>query len=542
MSSNLRPYGRSAVCVALWLCLTLLIGAMAAPEASAHASLVRSEPADKSVVPTAPSHIHLIYNEPVSALVLKLVAADRSATTLDKVVGDDATLTVTLPDKMANGTYVLSWRVISEDGHPVSGSLIFSVGAPSAGMIAAPDTKVDPVLRSAIWVAKLALYLGLFLGVGGAIFHGLFAPVSAGVRRFVLVTIGVGTVAAIVSASLQGLDALALPLSGFFQAQAWAEGFATSFGRTVIVALVAFAIGFFCLRASGRPIRFVAAILGLAAVGLALALSGHASAASPQLLTRPAVFVHGIGITFWAGSLVPLAALLRSGGYEAKKVLHRYGIAILPVFVVLAAAGIALSLIQLDHVSALWTTGYGEVFSVKVVLIIALLGLAALNRVRLTPAYARGDAGASTRFVRSIGVEIVIVLAIFAVAALWRFTPPPRSLAAAEALAVPASVHLHGEKAMAEVAFAPGHAGPVTATIDVMDADANALKAKEVTLSLSNPASGIEPLRRSATQKQEGTWEIPDLTIPTAGKWTVRVEVLISDFEKATLEEPIDIP
>src|SRR5262245_59112702 len=109
---------RSAVSATLWLCLLLLLGAMAAPEASAHASLIRTEPANKSVVPTAPGHIHLTFNEPVSALVLKLVAADGTATTLDKFVLADTTLTVTLPDKMANGTYVLSWRVISEDGHP----------------------------------------------------------------------------------------------------------------------------------------------------------------------------------------------------------------------------------------------------------------------------------------------------------------------------------------------------------------------------------------------------------------------------------------
>src|SRR6185295_8816324 len=107
----------------LWLCLALFLGALSAPEASAHASLIRSEPADRSVVATAPGHIHLTYNEPVSALVLKLVAADGTATTLDKFVLADTTLTVTLPDHMANGTYVMSWRVISEDGHPVAGSV-----------------------------------------------------------------------------------------------------------------------------------------------------------------------------------------------------------------------------------------------------------------------------------------------------------------------------------------------------------------------------------------------------------------------------------
>src|SRR6185369_12087990 len=94
----LALHHRSAAWLTLWFCLVLLVGAFGAPEASAHASLIRSEPADRSVVATAPGHIHLTYNEPVSALVLKLVAADGTATTLDKFVLADTTLTVTLPD------------------------------------------------------------------------------------------------------------------------------------------------------------------------------------------------------------------------------------------------------------------------------------------------------------------------------------------------------------------------------------------------------------------------------------------------------------
>ena len=528
--------------MALWLCLALLLGVLAAPEASAHASLISSEPADRSVVATAPRHIHLKYNEPVSPLVLKLVSADGSATTLDKFVLADTTLTVTLPEGLANGTHVLSWRVISEDGHPVSGSVLFSIGAPSAGAVPVTDTAPDPVLRAAIWAAKVALYLGLFLGIGGAVFHGLVAAVPAGVRRFALSLIGVGLIAAALSAGLQGLDALALPISAIWQPQVWSEGLATSFGRTVITAIISCCVGIVALNAARPAIRRVASVVALAGVGIALAASGHASAASPEIITRPAVFVHGVGIAFWAGSLVPLGALLLRGGPETGAVLRRYGVAILPVFIALAVAGTALSVIQLDHLNALWTTAYGKVFSVKVMLVVGLLALAALNRFRLTPAYARGAEGAGRGFARSIAVEVVLVLAIFAVAALWRFTPPPRALAAMEALAVPASVHLHGEKAMADVAFTPGRAGPVTATIELMDGEANALQAKEVTLALSNPAAGIEPLRRSATRSGDGTWQIRDLTIPVAGRWTVRVDALISDFDKAMLEEPIDIP
>jgi copper transport protein len=52
----------------------------------------------------------------------------------------------------------------------------------------------------------------------------------------------------------------------------------------------------------------LAALLG---VGLALAMSGHASSASSQWLTRPAVLAHGIAVACWIGALAPLAILLR---------------------------------------------------------------------------------------------------------------------------------------------------------------------------------------------------------------------------------------
>jgi copper transport protein len=81
----------------------------------------------------------------------------------------------------------------------------------------------------------------------------------------------------------------------------------------------------------------------------------------------------------------------------------------------------------------------------------------------------------------------------------------------------------------------------------VLDGAFQPLAAKEVTLVLASPASGIEPLRRRAARTGESTtfsstWRIDDLTIPVAGQWSLRVEVLINDFEKVTLEETVRLP
>jgi copper transport protein len=61
------------------------------------------------------------------------------------------------------------------------------------------------------------------------------------------------------------------------------------------------------------------------------------------------------------------------------------------------------------------------------------------------------------------------------------------------------------------------------------------LAVKEVTLVLANPAAGIEPMRRAGVRSADDTWRIDDVRIPVAGRWDVGVDVLINDFEQATL-------
>ena len=96
----------------------------------------------------------------------------------------------------------------------------------------------------------------------------------------------------------------------------------------------------------------------------------------------------------------------------------------------LVLSGLALSIVQLGSFRALIETQYGIILSIKLTLVHPLLGLAALNRFRLTPALAI-DPQNTRPLLRSILIECVIVVGILAVVAGWRFTPPPRALAVA---------------------------------------------------------------------------------------------------------------
>ncbi|TJW40496.1 MAG: copper resistance protein CopC, partial [Mesorhizobium sp.] len=156
--------GRFAICL---LAAIVLLAAIAAPgQAFAHAALVTTEPTDGAVLAQSPAQFSLTFSEPVSPLVLALVRPDGTPVPLTSFRLNGQTLDIDNPQKLGSGTHVLSWRVISADGHPVGGSVLFSIGAPSAAPAVAEA--VDRGLRSAIWVGKVFLYVGLFLGVGGA--------------------------------------------------------------------------------------------------------------------------------------------------------------------------------------------------------------------------------------------------------------------------------------------------------------------------------------------------------------------------------------
>jgi copper transport protein len=453
---------------------------------------------------------------------------------------------------LQRGTHVLSWRVISADGHPVGGSLMFSIGAPSAQPAANADSRAERGVRTVLWAVKVVLYVGLFAGIGGAFFCAWIAdPVSR--RRsqpWLLVLLAAGLVAAPASVALQGVDALDLPLSGVTQKVSWETGLETSYGLTAIAAAFALFAGFFaCVAESARIARGLA-LLGLLGVGLALSLSGHASTAQPQLVSRPALFLHAVCVAFWIGALLPLALGVRDAGKRAAPSgvgeVRRFSNAIVPVVVLLVLTGLWLAFVQLDRIDALWTTSYGQVLACKLAAVIALFALAAANRYWLVPKFESSGGAAARRFAISIAFELIIALMILGLVALWRFTPPPRALAAD----APVSVHIHGEKAMAQIEIERAKPQSPQASVLVLDGAFQPLAAKEVTLVLANPAAGIEPIRMNATRADSSggaeantsSWRIGDLRIPVAGRWNLRVEILISDFEKRIIEDTVTLP
>ncbi len=512
--------------------VVLSAGLAASCPAWAHASLLSALPADGVTMPDAPNSFRLEFNEPVSPLVMRLVSPSGKTSPLNNISAVNKTVTIAAPAMPEPGTYVLSWRVISADGHPVGGVVMFAVGHPSVG-VTAPAVEGATAVHVAIWAAQFVLAIGLFIGAGGSAF---VVWLSAGrpLSRQGLITAAMacGVIAAVISIPLQGLDALARPMGDFAQPAVWATGFDTSWGSAVLCAAAALVTGLFALHVRPQTLARPLALFSLAGIGLALVASGHASSAEPRPLAGSAVFLHGVCVAFWVGSLPPLAMTVGAGDRVA---LERFSRLIPVPLVILVATGFVLAWVQFDRLDALWTTDYGRILAAKLVIVLVLLGLAAVNRFALVP---RLKIAGSRPLVTVIAIEFGLAVAILGIIGLWRFTPPPRALAAAETT----YIHLHAEPAMAQIDLRPVRDRGASMNIAVTDDDSRPIAAKEVVLAIWNPSAGIEPIRRNATLVSDGLWRIGGLRIPVAGVWRMRVEILISDFDKEMIEDNVELP
>jgi copper transport protein len=514
---------------------TLLSVLCFATGVSAHASLVSTEPRDGSVLAQAPQTVQLHFNEAVTPVVIGLIDATGRTRDDAAVRAADETIVITLPENMPRGTQIISYRVISADGHPVAGSLVFSIGAATP----APTSAVNPgSINGLIWLMRIGVYLGLFAGVGGAFFAAWIAPVRAGSNVIVAALI-TGLFGAAASLGLQGVDVLNLTLGGIVTSASWEAALATSLGPSLLIAMAAMAAGIVAQRTASGSLARALSAFAMAGIGISLAMSGHAATASPQWLTRPVMFLHGVGVAFWVGALAPLLAMAWRPTERLLPVLHRFSRVAVPVVAVLALTGLTLAVIQLQSFGALIDTKYGIILSIKLTLVLVLLGLAALNRFRLTPALAH-DPLNTRPLVRSILFECLVVVGILAVVAGWRFTPPPRALAAA--VQAPLALHMHTDKAMFQVLVSPAEVGCDRFVLQLMNDDSTPLAAKEVTLTLSLPERGIEPLERKATLGADGYWYLRDLPLPLPGRWHLRVDALVSDFQSITMEDEFDVP
>ena len=541
------------------LALLLLAAAalLGAEPAGAHAMLLESDPADGAVLAQSPAMVLLRFDEPVTLAKVEILdSTGKPAGGAITVMAQDAELHLHIPAALAEGTYLLSYHVTSLDSHPVGGTIVFSIGTPSTGAIAGLQSRLAD--KSSPWpllstIARLLLFIGLVGAAGGTMFHALVGRdllrLDRETRRGTVALALLGLLAALAGIGIEGAALTDTGGAGILHGSTWRLGESTSLGLSLTVAAVALTLLILALESARGWLAVLALPAGLVALG-SLALTGHALTAGPLWLTAPVLAIHVLMAAFWLGALWPLwQAVGRRRPEAALDLLQRFSVIAIPAVALLVAAGATLAVLQLGRIGELLTTAYGIRLLSKLAFVVLLLLLAALNRFWLTPALAAGRTHATHRLRASIGLEIGLGIAILAATSSLGEVPPPRALIAAAmahdmtaGAAMPgfSVVTFAGERGAA-IEVTPAARGPNLITLHLFDADGKPLTPQQVTIEISRPAAGVEPISHPLTATAPGLYRWEGAPLLLAGDWNLRLLVLISDFEEIRFDTRIPI-
>lgn len=528
--------------------LAVLVAALAAvPTAAGHAMLVATVPGNDSVLERAPDRVALRFNEPVESAFGAVRVYDSGARRVDDSHVSrpgERTLEVGIDRLLGRGTYTVTWRVISGDAHPISGAFVFHVGAPGAnpaGIAAqvleggAPRSVTVP-----FGVVRFLDFALLLLVVGGAagLVHAL-RNAAAPVRRRLAAVLAIAAaglaVAALAGIVLQGGAAGGFGLRDAARWDTVTSVLETRFGKVWLAqAVLALAVAVLATATRRRESRGISISMLVVAAALVPtpSLSGHASVGGGLALASDLAHVGAAAV--WTGGLAFLAlALAGSAGDRwrlAALAVPRFSALAVVSVAVLIVAGVVNAYEQVGAWRGLWDTTYGLLLLAKIALVLPLVALGALNNRYAVPRLRRQIATRSEqrRFVRVVGAELVLVLAVVAVTAALVTEPPARATVAPGG---PAATTVALGELEANVVVDPASAGTNAINIYLTDRSGRIADVDELRVLASLPSRRVGPLRFTAHPLAPGHYAVHGAELALAGDWQLRLEARRGEFE-----------
>jgi len=439
--------------LAVPLVLLAVVLGSAAP-ASAHAVLLSSTPADGQVVPVSPAEVRLQFSEEVNASLGGITVLDAKGERVD--TGDSGPgvtrdlLKASLRRDLPDGQYIVNYRVVSADGHPVTGAIVFGVGEGTTldpGSVQGLRARTDPTFEVVGAIARFVTYVAALLAAGLGFFLGFVHDQQRDrwkltpLVRVSCIVAAIGCIATIAAqaALATGRGASAMTDTSVLRSVLTDSGL----GWASVVLLV----GLTLVHLSTDTNRLVWAqglsFYGGLTVTTSFVLWGHATESADKRVAVIADVTHVATAAAWFGGLVGMAMTLRLRGRERRRiaatvpvaagtavprpdpapeaatevdgepdvavdetgraedpsagsmagVLARFSTVAAITALAAAAAGIALAWTQVGSLSNVTSTTYGRLLLAKVAVVVVILALAGYNRFRLLPTLERDDEG-----------------------------------------------------------------------------------------------------------------------------------------------------
>ncbi len=542
--------GLTAIVVA---CIALTL--VAPRLASAHAELRSTSPAANSILPTSPSLISLTFSEAIDTVpdAIRLFAADGKQVDIGDVDQDQGieTIEATVPT-LADGTYVVSWQVVSSDSHPISGAYTFSVGAPTEtapGLVTGLLEGSKPNDGTEVWlgVGRWASFIGVGVLLGAFAVLAICAPDVLRSRRAGVV-LAAGVAVGVLGTMLMVVAQAGITVGGAFTPGSWRAVYRTRAGGWWVIRLVLLIAGAAAIpvrrRFSARGLWPTIVLLYAVALLAVTAAGGHGISGRLVAVGFIATCIHLAAMSTWLGGLAALGiAVPRS---ELRHAAARFSPIALGSVVLLSLTGVTNGWRQ-----AGWSLGdlvdstYGRWLVVKLVLIAAVVAIAAASRwlVRSAPigepdgeTIGDADADVSRPLRRTVLAEVVGMAIVLGATAGLVNSPPPRELRIA-----PVSVSVVVGDRIAQVDLDPPVTGGTTMHVYVRSAGGSLSQPTELSVTASLPASGIDKLALPLELAGPDHLTSESVDLPIAGTWTFIVTARYGEFDEVTFTLQIDV-
>ncbi len=278
----------------------------------------------------------------------------------------------------------------------------------------------DPSFAEGLGVVLRALYYVASIGAAGLAFfligfgHRLRPHEASRLRRAVLAAVAAGLAFSVIALALRVLVLTAG--ASMTDIAVWEAMMRSRIGDAFLLR----SAGLVLVAAAAMPWRAgpaIAAVGGVLVLG-SYAAMGHSMLFRPRQEIAALVVLHLGVVAFWVGSLLPLLWVAqRPDGQETIALLQDWSRAATVAVAAMIASGVLLTwylTVRLDLIFEAW---HGWALAGKVMAVLAALALALSNRLRHTPALARGEPDSGARLALSIRLEIVVVLLAFYLAA-----------------------------------------------------------------------------------------------------------------------------
>jgi len=400
----------------VWCAVILAVAVLAfVPHpASAHSTLISSQPMPGQRLSSAPGVVGLEFSEPINTHLSRAQVVTPAGRTFSAAAVSSEQIEVGISGNEF-GVYAVNWTTVSAvDGHVLRGSFVFGVGVSPAGTGEANSAALGfPDLLLAL--ARAIEFGALLLAIGILLLRRLAShpPILTWVRGPLVGALAVAFIGGI--AVVAGESAAAVGGLGPGGIATYLFGGEPGYSRMLRLGFEAAALILSLLEVRGVTIVLLAAITALAA-------AGHAAALRPATPAIAIDAVHLASAGLWAGGIMCLATVRPPVSWrtpESRALLNRFTPVALVAFSVTALTGLLQAVEELSSPHDLVDSTYGNVLAFKLLAIGAMVPLSLLAWRRLQP---------------RPRLEAAIVLVVVSASALLAAFPlPPARLAEAEA-------------------------------------------------------------------------------------------------------------